>query len=63
MCTVTYIPLGNKDFILTSSRDVPFSREKATQPKKNILKKVLNYVIQKMEKAVVHGSESVQKID
>ena len=34
MCTVTYIPLGNDDFILTSSRDVPFSRERASSPKK-----------------------------
>lgn len=32
MCTVTYIPLGNSDFILTSSRDIPFSREKASHP-------------------------------
>ncbi len=36
MCTVTYIPLGKKDFILTSSRDVPFSRERASSPKKYI---------------------------
>ena len=34
MCTVTYIPLGKSDFILTSSRDVPFAREKASPPKK-----------------------------
>ncbi len=34
MCTVTYIPLGKSDFILTSSRDVPFTREKALHPKK-----------------------------
>jgi hypothetical protein len=34
MCTVTYIPLGKSDFILTSSRDVPFAREKALHPKK-----------------------------
>lgn len=34
MCTVTYIPLGNSDFILTSSRDIPFSREKASHPQK-----------------------------
>lgn len=33
MCTVTYMPLNTGDFILTSSRDVPFSREKALQPK------------------------------
>lgn len=34
MCTVTYLPLDANKFILTSSRDVPFSREKALQPKK-----------------------------
>jgi hypothetical protein len=34
MCTVTYLPLNNNDFILTSSRDVPFSREKSSFPKK-----------------------------
>jgi len=33
MCTVTYVPLGNSDFILTSSRDIPFSRKKAEHPK------------------------------
>jgi uncharacterized protein with NRDE domain len=33
MCTVTYIPLNDNDFILTSSRDVPFAREKALHPK------------------------------
>ncbi len=33
MCTVTYLPLNNNDFILTSSRDVPFSREKSSFPK------------------------------
>jgi len=32
MCTVTYVPLGNSDFILTSSRDIPFSRKKAEHP-------------------------------
>jgi len=36
MCTVTYLPLGNNDFILTSSRDVPFAREKALEPKKYV---------------------------
>lgn len=36
MCTVTYIPLGNSDFILTSNRDIPFSREKASHPQKMI---------------------------
>ncbi len=36
MCTVTYIPRGNSDFILTSSRDIPFSREKAEHPKEKI---------------------------
>ncbi len=34
MCTVTYLPLGNNEFILTSSRDVPYSRERAEQPMK-----------------------------
>jgi uncharacterized protein with NRDE domain len=33
MCTVTYIPLDDTNFILTSSRDVPFAREKALNPK------------------------------
>ena len=33
MCTVTFLPLNNDDFILTSSRDVPFSRKKAAFPK------------------------------
>ncbi|MCF6350366.1 MAG: NRDE family protein [Flavobacteriaceae bacterium] len=36
MCTVTYIPINKTDFILTSSRDVPFTREKALVPKKYI---------------------------
>lgn len=36
MCTVTYLPLGKSDFILTSSRDVPFARKKASHPKKYI---------------------------
>ncbi len=36
MCTVTYLPLGNNNFILTSSRDVPFIREKASYPKKYV---------------------------
>jgi len=36
MCTVTYLPLGKSDFILTSSRDVPFAREKALYPKKYV---------------------------
>jgi len=34
MCTVSYLPLNSSDFILTSSRDVPFAREKASPPKK-----------------------------
>ncbi len=34
MCTVTFIPLANNDFILTSSRDVPFARKPAMAPKK-----------------------------
>jgi transport and Golgi organization protein 2 len=33
MCTVTYLPLSKTDFILTSNRDVPFAREKASAPK------------------------------
>ena len=37
MCTVTYIPLGNNDFILTSSRDVPYKRERASQPEKYVV--------------------------
>lgn len=33
MCTVTYLPISETDFILTSSRDIPFSRESAQHPK------------------------------
>ena len=33
MCTVTFLPLDNDDFVLTSSRDVPFARKKAEFPK------------------------------
>lgn len=36
MCTVTYVPFENGDFILTSSRDVPFSRKPAEVPKTEI---------------------------
>ncbi len=36
MCTVSFLPLNKTDFILTSSRDIPFSREKASHPKKYI---------------------------
>ncbi len=36
MCTVTYIPTSKNNFILTSSRDVPFAREKALFPKEYI---------------------------
>jgi len=36
MCTVTYLPINKTDFILTSSRDVPFARAKALFPKKYI---------------------------
>lgn len=36
MCTVTYIPLGKSSFILTSSRDVPFARKKASPPEKYV---------------------------
>ena len=32
MCTVTYLPLDEADFILTSNRDVPYAREKAAPP-------------------------------
>lgn len=32
MCTVTYLPLSDHNFILTSNRDVPFNREKASAP-------------------------------
>lgn len=33
MCTVTFLPLANDDFVLTSSRDVGFKREKSDIPK------------------------------
>lgn len=36
MCTVTYVPLKGNDFILTSSRDVPYERESAFPPQKYI---------------------------
>lgn len=36
MCTVTFLPLNNTDFILTSSRDVPYTRKKAISPQKYI---------------------------
>ena len=36
MCTVTFLPIGENEFILTSSRDVPFARKKALAPKKYI---------------------------
>lgn len=36
MCTVTYLPLSNDNFILTSSRDVPYARKKAEKPQKFI---------------------------
>ena len=32
MCTVTFIPLNNENFILTSNRDVGYSRQKAEPP-------------------------------
>jgi len=32
MCTVTFLPLGENEFILTSSRDVPFARKRAEAP-------------------------------
>lgn len=34
MCTVTYLPLGKNEFILTSNRDVPYARKKALEPQK-----------------------------
>lgn len=34
MCTVSYLPLENDGFILTSSRDVSYARKRATLPKK-----------------------------
>ncbi len=36
MCTVTFLSLGENEFILTSSRDVPFARKSAEAPKKVI---------------------------
>lgn len=33
MCTVTFLPLADDDFVLTSSRDVGFRREKSDIPK------------------------------
>lgn len=36
MCTVTFIPTKDNNFILTSSRDVPFSREKALFPQEYV---------------------------
>ncbi|MDC9723837.1 MAG: NRDE family protein [Urechidicola sp.] len=36
MCTVTFLPLDENEFILTSSRDVPFARKRADSPKKYI---------------------------
>jgi len=43
MCTVTYIPLEKNDFVLTSSRDVPFARERASHPKKYIEESIEMY--------------------
>ena len=44
MCTVTYLPLPNNNFILTSSRDVPYARKKASIPQISIEDNVeLNY--------------------
>lgn len=37
MCVLTYIPIANKGFILTSNRDEAVSREAATPPKKYII--------------------------
>lgn len=36
MCTVTFLPIANDGFILTSNRDIPYSRERALQPKEYI---------------------------
>ena len=36
MCTVTYLPLENQKFILTSNRDVGYTRQKALAPQKYI---------------------------
>ena len=33
MCTVTYIPTKDTDFVFSSSRDVPYKRKKALAPK------------------------------
>ena len=33
MCTVTFLPLSDHGFVLTSSRDVGYQREKASAPK------------------------------
>ena len=36
MCTVTFLPFDEGDFILTSSRDVPFVRKKAEEPQRYV---------------------------
>jgi hypothetical protein len=36
MCTVTYLPLKNNQFILTSNRDVGYARQKALAPQEYI---------------------------
>lgn len=36
MCTVSFLPLDENEFILTSSRDVPFARKRAESPKNYI---------------------------
>jgi len=36
MCTVTFLPLKDNDFVFTSSRDVGFQRAKAEKPKKYV---------------------------
>lgn len=36
MCTVTFLPLIDDNFILTSSRDVPYARKKALPPQEYI---------------------------
>ncbi len=41
MCTVTFLPLADKGFVLTSSRDVGYQREKALYPKTYVEQGVL----------------------
>ena len=36
MCTVTFVPLGDKNFVLTSNRDVSWKRAPASPPETHI---------------------------